>query len=74
MSDNKKIDDVNLEIPESVRTLCGSDTNLEYQQLLDNRKKWGSNFKNQEQLDFFLLLPLNEEQRKSFMEALNVQK
>lgn len=65
-----KLENPELEIPESVRTMCQSDPAGEEQRLLIQRKEWEKHFNNSEQLDFFLLLPLNDEQRHKFVQKL----
>jgi hypothetical protein len=69
-----KLESLDLEIPESVRTMCGSNSQAEYQELLENRKKWSQHFNCQEQLNFFLLLPLNEVQKSTFVKTLSEHK
>ena len=77
MSENpviKKIDDDNLEIPESVRTMHQSDPAREEHNLSIARKRWGGHFKDIEQLDMFLLLPLNDQQRHDLVKNLQTNK
>lgn len=77
MSENTvttKIQDANLEIPESVRTMHQSDTAREEHNLSVARKRWGGHFKDIEQLDMFLLLPLNDQQRHDLIKNLQTNK